>query len=76
VRGNCIELLLSSPKNSNAEITLYNLLGQKVRAYSFGNLKFGRNILRLDVEGLRTGTYFLKSENLQNHKTVKVILIK
>ncbi|TET16914.1 MAG: T9SS type A sorting domain-containing protein, partial [Candidatus Cloacimonadota bacterium] len=76
VKGNYIELLLSSPKNSNTEIALYNLLGQKVRAYSFGNLKSGKNALRLDTKGLITGTYFLKSENLQNHKTVKIILIK
>ena len=76
VRGNYIGLFLNSGNQTALDLELYNLLGQKIKTYSFPNLKAGRNILRMDTQGLPSGTYFLKMENELSVQPIKVIFLK
>jgi uncharacterized secreted protein with C-terminal beta-propeller domain len=76
IRGDCIEVLLSSPEQNSAEISLYNQIGQKLRAYHFNALKKGENRLRLDVKGLPAGVYFLKATVSEHEDIQKLIKIR
>jgi hypothetical protein len=71
-KGGHFEVLLSSPKQIPAKITLYNQIGQRLRTYHFNRLKSGENKLRLDAKGLPAGIYFLKAGGKLVGKVVKV----
>ena len=72
MKGNHIELLLTSPESNEVEITLYNQIGQKLRTYQFNGLKPSENRLSLEAEGLPAGIYFLKLNGKPVGKVVKV----
>lgn len=64
-----------STHTASVEIYIYNLQGKIVKRIS-AETAAGRNSIRLDMEGLRSGTYLIqrKSENKINVK--KIVLIK
>jgi hypothetical protein len=72
VKSNYIYLVLTSPKTSNIEISLYNQIGQEFNTYQFNGLKSGENRLGLDAAGLPAGIYFLKLNGKPVGKVVKV----
>jgi len=76
IKGNYIELLLSSPENNQARITLYNQIGQRLRTYQINGLQSGKNILRLDAMELPMGIYFLKLSAGEYTETKKIIKIR
>jgi hypothetical protein len=76
IRGDYIELELSLAKRESVELNLYDLLGRRIRNYPLGHLSAGRQRVKLDVSGLPSGTYFLKTKNGFLNKTGKMVLIK
>ena len=76
VRNGQINLLLSLSHPENAEIGLYNQIGQRVKTFHFSGLKAGRNRLELDIKELTSGVYFIKVQNIANLPTIKLLIIK
>jgi hypothetical protein len=72
VKGDFIEILLTSPAQGKAEIILYNQIGQRLRTYQFSQLKPGESRVKLDVKGLPCGIYFLKLNGASVGKVIKV----
>lgn len=50
----------SLPVESNVEISVYNLIGQKVSTLVDGKLAAGEHIVRWDAAGFASGIYFVK----------------
>ena len=76
IRDSNINILLSLSHPVNAEIALYNQIGQRVKTFQFSGLKVGQNRLELDVQELTSGVYFIKVQNIANLPTIKLLLIK
>jgi photosystem II stability/assembly factor-like uncharacterized protein len=53
------DLRLELPNTQSVRITLYNVLGQRIRIVYDGTLSAGTNHLSLDTADLQTGLYFL-----------------
>ncbi len=72
-----------TPVTGNVNMTIYNVLGQKIKTISFGNLNAGLHEQLVNVSGLTSGIYFY-SINLNSHladksygsKIGKMILLK
>jgi hypothetical protein len=72
MKSNHIDLIMTSPENNEAEIALYNRIGQRIKTFRFNGLKSGENRLRLDAKGFPAGIYFLKLNGKPAGKVVKI----
>lgn len=76
VRGSFIRLILTTQNARYITIGLYNLLGQEVRTFSFNNLSFGENRVKLSIDEIPAGVYFLKLEDSPGYQSEKVIIVR
>jgi hypothetical protein len=75
IRGNYINIQILNWHNGNVNLCLYNLLGQKIKTYSFNNLNTNRNNLRLNINDIPSGVYFLRL-NGESQTSAKITIIK
>lgn len=76
IRGNNINIQLLNWSNSNANLCLYNLLGQRIKTFKFESISRGKNQLNLNIGRIPCGVYFLSVENIPSIKPIKVTVIK
>lgn len=73
-----LNILISQPISSDITILLFNSLGKEQKAYFFPNIRPGSNLLRLDLNSLTPGIYFLNinegSGDRQQNQFFKVIV--
>jgi hypothetical protein len=60
----------------NAELSVYNILGRKVKTFQLGLLKQGETSIKLDMCELSSGIYFLRLKNGLYSYHKKITLIK
>lgn len=66
----------SLPKSSKVNLTIYNILGQKVATLVDGNQRAGRRSIRWDAKGLSSGIYLCRLKAGEYSRTIKMILLK
>lgn len=72
-----IDVESSAKLNSNPEIEIFNIKGQRIYKSSMVHSKNGYNSnLRLDSMNLSSGIYFIKVSNEESVKTQKILFIK
>lgn len=76
VRGNSIQLCLTTTTLYNYDIGLYNVLGQEVKSFNLKNLSMGKNHIDLSIDKIPNGVYFLKVKNNFNISPQKVVILK
>jgi len=62
-------------QNENVSVEIYNLVGQKVKTLDASAVK-GKNDLKVNLEGLSNGNYFLKLNNGKSTDTLKLLISK
>jgi len=65
-----------TPKPGDVEITLYNILGQKVATLWQGFKPAGYHILDFDASRLASGLYFYRMQAERFVKVQKMVVIK
>ena len=70
------DIVFSVQRASNVSVTVYNILGQKVRTVVDRFLEPGEYRNRFDGTSLSTGIYFCALRNDMNSSTIKMLLIK
>ncbi len=70
------KLSFSIPENGNVDITVFNLLGQKVGSIFWSNLNRGYHEIPFDGSKLSSGIYYYSVQFNGNIKTGKFILSK
>ncbi len=66
-----LEFNLSQSKN--VSITVYDVVGRKVKSIPAKNLQLGKNRIVMDFSELKSGIYFCKIESHDNLQTIKLI---
>jgi len=66
----------SIPNAGNVELTVFNVLGQKVHTLIDGSLNAGPHSVSFDASGLTSGVYFYRLVNGSNIATQKMLLMK
>ncbi len=66
----------SIPKNENVNLTVYNLLGQKVKNLVNRNEKAGEYNIKFNASNLASGIYYYRLKSGNYVKTKKMILLK
>ncbi|MBO6522242.1 MAG: CotH kinase family protein [Balneolaceae bacterium] len=66
----------SIPQASKVELTVFNVLGQKVHTLVDGNLNAGSHFVTFDASGLTSGVYFYRLVSGNNVATQKMLLMK
>ena len=64
------------PKSSVVQLTVYNMLGQKVRTLIDGNLTSGSHTFRFDASNLSSGIYLYQIKTPTSSLTQRMVLIK
>ncbi|MCK4361499.1 MAG: T9SS type A sorting domain-containing protein [Bacteroidales bacterium] len=62
------------PFDSEVEIEIYNLTGDKIKIIYKGYETKGRNILKYKIDNLRTGIYFIKVIAVDQYFTERFIV--
>ena len=70
------DIVFSVQRASNVSVTVYNILGQKVRTVVDRFLEPGEYRNRFDGTSLSTGIYFCALRNDMNSSTIKLLLVK
>jgi hypothetical protein len=73
--SNELTLTVNSGANGDAVIEIYNVTGQNVKSFE-KSLNAGTNELKMNVEELSSGTYFLKLSNGKASESLKFIINK
>ena len=63
-----ININLYSNVEVQLPITLYNISGRVMKQYNMYNIRFGKNIIKLDVNDISTGIYIVTIGNLLRNK--------
>lgn len=66
----------SIPKDGSVNLTVYNILGQKVKTLVNENMKEGKYEVRFDASSLASGVYYYRLESGDNILLKKMILLK
>jgi hypothetical protein len=64
------------PVNAYVEITVYDLLGQRVKTLTKGLKPPGSNVVLFEAEGLSSGLYFYRMKANEFNKVKKMIILK
>jgi len=70
------KITYSLPKAGEVNLTIYNILGQKVATLVDGNRRAGRRSIRWDAKGLSSGIYLCRLKAGDYSMTIKMILLK
>jgi len=76
VIGHAFDIIVNIPHPRNFNFVMFNISGQKVRAYSNRQLSAGIHRLSLSVDGLNSGIYFLKADYKSEYKVIKLVIMK
>jgi hypothetical protein len=76
VIGHAFDIIVNILHPRNFNVALFNISGQKVRAYSHKQLSAGIHRLTLSVDGLNSGVYFLKPGPTSEYKIMKLVIMK
>jgi len=76
VRGNHIIVQLQNWKDEDVNLSLYNLLGRRIKKFYLSKLSPGKNKIRLKTQELPSGIYFLKLEEQTTSQSAKLIILK
>jgi len=76
VIGHAFDIIVNIPHPRNFNFAMFNISGQKVRAYSNRQLSAGIHRLTLSVDGLNSGIYFLKADYKSEYKVIKLVIMK
>lgn len=68
-----IELSFSPPLEKGMDLNLYNAIGQRIKTYHIKKGFSGR--VKLSVNGLSSGIYFLRSEDMET-SVIKVVVVE
>ncbi len=76
-----VQITINLFKSEEITVSIYNVLGQKLRQLFKGNMQFGKNRLTWDGTNnkknqLPSGNYFVVVETIDNLKTIKLLLLK
>lgn len=66
----------SVPSSGKVELSIFNVLGQKVHTLVDGNLSAGNHTYTFDASGLTSGVYFYRIVARTNTATQKMLLMK
>ena len=72
---NYSKITLNLSDNINADINMYDILGNKLKEIFKGNLQKGEHQFNLNFEDLSVGVYFMKFSSGKSSETIKVIHI-
>jgi hypothetical protein len=64
------------PVNAYVEITVYDLLGRRVKTLTKGLEPAGSNVVLFEAEGLSSGLYFYRMKANEFNKVKKMIILK
>jgi len=76
VRDNHISVQLQNWKDENINLSLYNLLGQRIKIFHLNKLPSGENKIRLQIQELQSGIYFLKLEGQATSQSAKLTVLR
>jgi len=76
VIGHAFDIIVNIPHPRNFNFALFDISGQKVRAYSNKQLSAGTHRLTFSVDGLNSGIYFLKADRNTEYKIIKFVIMK
>ena len=68
-----INLKLVSPRKMKGELSIYDVLGQKVHDFGSYNLKEGENEIKLHVNELPVGMYFIHMSSDYGNEILKIL---
>lgn len=70
-----VEITIDDLQFTNLEFMLFDLLGREVRKVDNRQLTVGKNSFHIDLKGLKTGMYFLKTvtDNGDTESIIKLI---
>jgi len=69
-----LTLFFQFPGETNARLSVYDLLGKEVLAIEDERILTGRNEMRIDISGLKSGLYFIKLKTHEGAKTEKIVV--
>jgi photosystem II stability/assembly factor-like uncharacterized protein len=64
------------PRSSDVNLSIYNILGQKVAVLANGRREAGSHAVSFSPEGLSSGIYFYRLECASFCKTLKMVLLR
>ncbi|MDP2036589.1 MAG: T9SS type A sorting domain-containing protein, partial [Ignavibacteria bacterium] len=70
------EIKFALPKSSEVELSVYNMLGEKVGNLLSGLMNAGEHKVNFDASNLSSGVYFYKLTTDNNVTIRKMILMK
>lgn len=70
------EIRFALPKSSNVELSIYNMLGEKVKTIASGIMNAGEHKVSFNAANLSSGVYFYKLTTESNSSIKKMILMK
>ncbi|MFA7419267.1 MAG: T9SS type A sorting domain-containing protein [Melioribacteraceae bacterium] len=70
------EIKFALPKVSNVELSIYNMLGEKVETLASGMMNAGEHKVSFNATNLSSGVYFYKLTTESNSSIKKMILMK
>ncbi len=66
----------SIPRGGEVSITVHNSLGETIRRINEKYQSAGEHEIKFDARGLSSGIYFCRITAGENHKTIKMVLLK
>lgn len=64
------------PKSSNVELSIYNLLGQKIKSLFFQKQQAGKYQIKWDASDLASGIYYYKIKAGEFRQVKKMVLMR
>lgn len=74
VKGNALTINVEIYKNIDANVSLYNSIGQVVKTLGARHLEAGMTTLEFDTADLSSGTYFVTFQNNNGTETKRVVV--
>lgn len=74
-KGNAVTVAIQSTENSEIQVALFSVLGQKMKHYDL-SLSEGINNIDLPINGIASGVYLLTIRNENTHYTQKLVVEK
>jgi len=76
IQANRIKFLLGIPSINEVEISMYNIIGQKIATFVIDNAYSGIHEIEIPCPAVQSGIYFLRIENFGLNASEKVVIIE